>query len=133
MKVRAAKIEARLLEDLLTGAWPLEYLGWKPEEHLVAPTRSQRFRNAHEVGYRWLWVVMDERPGTAEGFLVTFDPRCDLDGAYGLATKAHGRRLGEFLGYAGDLTSALEAIYEVGPNGKPPNLWLPGQQSRHWV
>lgn len=126
MKFRAAKIEALLLEELLTPSWPLEYLGWKPEEHLVAPPRSQRFRNAHEVGYRWLWVVMDERPGMTEGFLVTFDPRIGIDGAYGLATKPHRRRLGEFLGYAGNLARALEAIYESSPHGNPPGLWLPG-------
>lgn len=125
MKFRAAQVEARLLEDLQTPSWPLEYLDWKPEQHLVVPPRSQRFWNTHEVGYRWLWVVMDERPGTTDGFLVTFDPRLGLDGEYGLATKPRGRRLGEFLGYAGHLASALEAIYESQPHGNPPNLWLP--------
>lgn len=132
MKHRAEAIATRALEDCARAEhhWAVRYLGWDQGElarHLVTPPRSCRFRNGFAVGYRWLWVVLDELPESpGEGLLVVLDPRYD-GGTYGLARKAVGRRLGEFLGYAGGLASALETIYESWPSrARPPNLFAPG-------
>jgi len=79
-------------------------------DHLVLPPRSMRFRNAEGmgVGYRWLWVVIDERPGPRQGgYIVVYDPRCD---SFGLAFKPIRKRWGTFLGFFGDLRTTLESM-----------------------
>jgi hypothetical protein len=133
VKFTASKMETRLLDDLQSprAMELLRYLDWRAEDHLVAPPRSTRFRNAHEVGYRWLWSVMDERPGAPNGLIVTFDPRHGLRGSYGLATKPRGRHDGDLLGHASELGSALEQIYESWPHGDPPDLRLPAASRPH--
>ena len=113
MKFKVGQIESILTDELakcvgLSNPWH-GLFAENLVEHLVLPPRSTRFRNAEGmgVGYRWLWVVLDEQSGCDKGFFVVYDPRAEL---FGLAGKPQGKRLGTFLGFYGNLRETLESM-----------------------
>ncbi len=123
MKFRASQIEDRVLADAVhVEAWNGAYMWWGNgplEAHLLAPPRSQRFRDYRQRSRRWLWVVLDVAPDEHDAFLVVFDPRRPF-GEYGIARK--GKPIGTFIGYSGpSLGDALNDLHESLPDGMPPN------------
>ena len=98
MKFSAEKVETRLAEELVSCEGALDYLGWDLSDHLVTPPQSLRFFSPPpNLGKLWLWALLDEEPDSrSEGRWVVFNPRAQghLDGAFGLATKPRGNRLG---------------------------------------
>ena len=111
-KFRVERVQQMVEEDFCRCAqFENPWHGIGPENVLdcfIRPPRSMRFVEMTKVGFVWLLAVFDERPGTADGYLIVFDPR---RGLCGLATKPQGRRQGTFIGFYGSTVG--EAIQSM--------------------
>ncbi len=77
---------------------------------LVVPARRARFASAHHPDrITWLWIVFDEAPGTAGGYLIVYAEHAQQ---FGLAIKGGGNdRPGTYLGaYGATFRDALTAM-----------------------
>ena len=72
---------------------------------LVGPYQQQF--STHTTDVVPLWVVLDEAPGTSEGYLIMFE---DTRGDFGLALKPQGSNPGVMIGFYGTLKDALQGM-----------------------
>jgi len=81
----------------------------KLQSHLVVPPRRSRFsyQLAQLRGECWMWVVVDEQPGTGDGYLVVYDGDRD---EFCLAMKGTAANVGCVVGWYDSLHDALIAM-----------------------